>query len=426
MIGTISRRKVIGGSVVAAAALAVWNRPSDQSGERSDYFIGLQAALVRAGIAVPTLIIDRNRLDANIAQLKRDLPAGMAYRVVAKSLPSLDLLDHIRKGTGTNRLMVFNQPMLQALANAMPDADLLLGKPLPVRAAQALFDAGLSDAALERIHWLIDSPDRLAQYRQLAQTRNKPLKLALEIDVGLHRGGMVAGEAFGQVLTAIKADPKLQFSAMMGYEPHVPKVPELFGQRRRALGHAWDTYTQAQDQVREMLGEAELSAAIRNAAGSPTYRLYKDTRVANEVSVGSTLVKPVEFDSELLKVHQPAAFIATPVIKGPLDSSLPFGFGLVGKLQSLWDPNSRKTVFIYGGHWLALPEDPPGLQYNSLAGRSSNQELLNAGEQLAIKSDEFVFLRPTQAESVLTQFGEIAVFDGHEITQRWPVFPSTP
>ena len=426
MAGRISRRSLIGGGVIAAAALTAWNRPSDHSGKRNDYFVTLQTALKRAGIGVPTLVIDRNRLDANIAQLKRDLPAGMAYRAVAKSLPSLGLLEHIRKGTGTDRLMVFNQPMLQALVTAMPDADLMLGKPLPVQAVKTLFDAGLSDNALGRIHWLIDGPDRLAQYRQLAQTRGKPLKLALEIDVGLHRGGMAAGEALGQVLNAIKAEPNFQFTAMMGYEPHVPKVPEIFGQRQRSLEYAWNTYSQVQAQVIDVLGGEAMAGAIRNAAGSPTYRLYKDTIVANEVSAGSVLVKPVDFDSELLKLHQPAAFIATPVIKGPIDSNLPNGFDLIGKVQRLWDPNSRKTVFIYGGHWLALPEDPPGLQYSGLSGRSSNQELLNGGEHLAIKPDEFVFFRPTQAEAVLTQFGELAVFDGHEISERWSVFPATP
>ena len=46
----------------------------------------------------------------------------MGYRIVAKSLPSLGLIDHIRKRTGTDRLMTFNLPMLLDISQAMPEA----------------------------------------------------------------------------------------------------------------------------------------------------------------------------------------------------------------------------------------------------------------------------------------------------------------
>ena len=87
-----------------------------------------------------------------------------------------------------------------------------------------------------------------------------------------------------------------------------------------------------------------------------------------------------------------------------------------------WNPNASKTVFIYGGNWLADPVDPPGLAYNKTFGRSSNQEMLNGGPELQIAADEFVFLRPHQSEAVFLQFGDIAVYEDGAITERWPVF----
>ena len=41
------------------------------------YFQQLQQALADAGLAEPVLVIDRDRLDTNIAALKAMLPAGM-------------------------------------------------------------------------------------------------------------------------------------------------------------------------------------------------------------------------------------------------------------------------------------------------------------------------------------------------------------
>ena len=167
-----------------------------------------------------------------------------------------------------------------------------------------------------------------------------------------------------------------------------------------------------------------MERATRNAAGSPTYRLYKDTSIANEISVGSALVKPVDFDTDLLQPFLPASFIATPVIKS-LDKTLLPGIEFTSGFARFFNPNLDKTVFIYGGHWLAEPVDPPGLSYNGTFGRSSNQEMLNGGKKTDIAPDDFVFLRPTQSEAVFLQFGDIAVYEDGEIVDTWPVFEAS-
>ena len=192
----LSRRNLmIGGAGLLGAGLLM-SKPGDDSGPRDPYFVEMQRALTDAGIASPTLVIDKARLDANIDALMSHLPKGMAYRIVAKSLPSLDLIAHIRQRSGSSRLMTFNQPMLTALSKAMPDADQLLGKPLPVAAARNYFASlGPEGApAAARVQWLIDTPERLRQYRELAAATGHTLRINLELDVGLHRGGLESGD----------------------------------------------------------------------------------------------------------------------------------------------------------------------------------------------------------------------------------------
>lgn len=422
----LSRRNLmIGGAGLLGAGLLM-SKPDDKSGPRDPYFLGLQAALTEAGIASPTLVIDKARLDANIDTLMGHLPAGMAYRIVAKSLPSLDLIAHVRQRSGSDRLMTFNQPMLTALSKAMPEADQLLGKPLPVVAARNYF-ASLSseDApAAARVQWLIDTPDRLRQYRELAAATGQTLRVNLELDVGLHRGGLEAGDTLKTLLETLRDAPEFNFSGFMGYEPHLAALPEAMGWRDRAKSGAWRRYGEALAQAAQVLGAEAVSGLVRNAAGSPTYRYYQDTEVANEISAGSCLVKPTHFDTPLLEPHQPASFIATPVIKSLAQTRLP-GLEFAADGQRAWDPNTSRTVFIYGGNWLAEPVDPPGLSYNKTFGRSSNQEMLTGGHNLAIAPDEFVFLRPHQSEAVFLQFGDIAVYEDGHITQRWPVFEAS-
>ena len=422
----VSRRNLLLGGAAIVGVSALMSKPRDKSGPRDPYFLQVQAALKQAGIAAPTLVIDRARLNANIDTLVGHLPDGMGYRIVAKSLPSLSLIDHIQRRANTDRLMTFNQPMLTALSQAMPEANQLLGKPLPVQAARNYFST-LSEGdapAAENVQWLIDSVARLDQYAQLAAALGQTLRINLELDVGLHRGGFEPGAELQTALERIRDDQRLEFAGYMGYEPHIPALPTTLGWRDKALKGAWTIYEKALAQAGNVFGADTVRGLTRNAAGSPTYRYYETTDIANEISAGSCLVKPTHFDSELLEPHQSASFIATPVIKSLPTTRMP-GLEFADGAKRSWDPNYSKTVFIYGGHWLADPVDPPGLSYNSTFGRSSNQEMLNGGPELDISNDEFVFFRPHQSEAVFLQFGDIAVYEDGEIVDTWPVFEAS-
>lgn len=422
----LSRRNLmIGGAIIAGGAIAM-SRSSDKSGPRNPYFVEMQAALIKANIAQPTLVVDRNRLNANIDQVMGDLPDGMGYRIVAKSLPSLKLLRHVQERSGTDRLMTFNQPMLLALSQEMPDSSQLVGKPLPAQAVRNYFtELPLENSdAKDKVQWLVDTPERLEQYAAIAEANGTNMAINIELDVGLHRGGMEPGNALNGMLNKLRQSNRLDFAGFMGYEPHLSALPTALGWRDRAKNGAWEIYIEALKSAESVFDETTVAATTRNAAGSPTYRLYKDTKIANEISVGSALVKPTNFDTDLLEPFQPASFIATPVIKTSDETRIP-GLEFADDAKSAMDANLDKTVFIYGGHWLAHPEDPPGLRYNSTFGRSSNQEMLNGGENIDLKPDDFVFLRPSQSEAVFLQFGDIAVYDNGAIVDQWPVFPAS-
>ncbi|WP_374533407.1 alanine racemase, partial [Phenylobacterium sp.] len=177
------RAAFIGGGAAVLAA-----RKGDQGGGHDAYFLALSQALRQAGIAHPVLVIDQRRLDQNIAVARETLaPKSLPLRVVVKSLPCPALIDHVASGMGTERFMVFNGAMLETMA-ARPGADLLLGKPLPA-AEFAEILARIGPEPMGRIQWLIDTPERLKAYGEVAKARGVPLRTNFEIDIGLHRGG---------------------------------------------------------------------------------------------------------------------------------------------------------------------------------------------------------------------------------------------
>ena len=387
------------------------------------YFQKLQKALAAAGLAEPVLLLDRAKLDKNIRQLKRQLPKNMAYRIVAKSLPSAPLLAHIAKQAKTDRLMSFNREMTEQLLAALPQADQLLGKPLPVAAVAGLFD-GLSAVKAKRaarqVQWLVDTPERLAQYEALARKLKLKLRVNLEVDVGLHRGGMMPGANLDTALAHLAGSKNLSLSGYLGYEPHLTKIPNLGGWRRRAKKGAETAYRDALAQARAHFDAAFIDKMVRNMAGSPTFGLYKDTELANELAAGSALVKPTDFDLPILKDFEAAAFIATPALKVSQEVRLP---ALEYANKMLGKPKSGTGIFIHGGYWMAQAVWPQGLKTSGLFGRSSNQEFLLGPKNLPLAVDDFVFLRPTQSEAIFLQFPKIAVFDGRRICDIWQPLP---
>ncbi|RUY01077.1 DSD1 family PLP-dependent enzyme, partial [Mesorhizobium sp. M7A.F.Ca.CA.004.04.1.1] len=61
----------------------------------STYFSTLSDALKTAGIFQPCLLLDRDRLDGNIALVKERLDPGLAVRLVDKSLACMPLRAYI-------------------------------------------------------------------------------------------------------------------------------------------------------------------------------------------------------------------------------------------------------------------------------------------------------------------------------------------
>ncbi len=393
----------------------------------SAYFQMLSTAMKDAGLYRPTMLLDLDRLDQNIDRLAATIPDALNYRVVAKSLPSPKLLDHVTARAGTNRLMVFHQPFLNQLAATRPDKDILIGKPLPAAAAARFYDhhafghngANQFDPA-SQLQWLVDTPQRLTDYDALAQARGLNLQVNIEIDVGLHRGGVNDPAETAQMLDVIAASPNLSFTGLMGYDAHVSKVPTLLGLQEREFAAVLTRYQSHLAVLRDKLDPATYGGLTLNAAGSPTFRRYQDVGFVTELAAGSALVKALDFDLPDLADLDPAIFIGTPVLKAGGPTKIPALPGL-GELWARLDPKRARTFFIYGGYWKAHPVSPEGLHNNGLYGRSTNQEVLNGPSGLALGPDDFVFLRPTQSEFVMLQFGDLAVLRDGKIIDYWPV-----
>lgn len=441
------RRIFLAGLAIAALAVPLSRPPVDVPAP-DPYFDAVSAALSAAGLSRPVVVLDLDRVDHNLAELQKTLGSDAAYRATTKSLPSYELLRYVLTAMRSQRLMEFHGPYLRPLIDNLidgpallpgvpPRLDILLGKPLPASEVEAFYAAPPAEnkLAATRLRWLVDHEARLAGYLAIAQRRSLTLDIAVEVDVGLHRGGTANLDMLGRLLGTIASHPQhLRFAGLMGYEGHVPYAPPLFRSAAAAQDQAFAdsqaALAAAVSFVRTNYAALAGSELLVDAGGSKTFPRYRQggawSSRANELALGSAVVKPGDFDVEILAALQPALYIAEPVLKRLSPGPLPHAEG-IGKLWSWWNRNRRDVVFVYGGGWDLQPVYPQGLYSNPLYNnrpadnRIPNQSLLNVAADHPLKPGDYVYFRPLQGD-ILVQFNEIQILRGGKRIGTWRPF----
>lgn len=364
-------------------------------------------ALDRAGIDQPVLVLDKARLDANLTHIAAHLPTDCNLRIADKSLAAPKLLTHVQSALGARDLMSFDPGLTRHSMELLPQANILMGKPLPARLA-ANFLMTRSQDDLTRVTWMVDRPSLLQDFDELAQAMGFPLPVCLEVDTGLGRGGFTDPAVMS---AAIKTTQALNIKGIMGYEAHVGALPRFLGQGAKLRDRA-------EARLRSFLAALpETSREIINTGGSGTL-LNLGTTSANDVTLGSLAIKPTDFDQPWNADILPAMFVATPVLRQTLHG-LPGHPRMSAFLRGLGIIRPRVSL-VYGGKWPATIAWPNGLKASPFFGGSSNQQGFAHGKNM---SHTRVYLRPDQSDAVIQNVGTIAVVDGSQVVDIWSAFP---
>ena len=155
------------------------------------FFEQLNRDLKRREYALPHLIVDAQALEQNLQYVTTQLRDAkqLQPRIVVKSLACLELLKIISQKLSTQRFMVFHLPQLLPILESFSGAVILFGQPMPVSLVKYFYNENHHWQS-SNIQWLVDSHERLLEYLEIAKLFAIRLKINIEIDVGLHRGGV--------------------------------------------------------------------------------------------------------------------------------------------------------------------------------------------------------------------------------------------
>lgn len=385
-------------------------------GAHDPYFARWEALLQRDSDGVPSLVLDLARAQKNAQRVRALWPARHAARLAVKSLPCVPLLRTLAAALETERFMVFHPAHVRPTLDAFSSGDLLFGKPVPTRAVERAL-AQLSAHEIKQVRWLADTPSRARELSSLARSQGVELRVALEIDVGLHRGGASSLDEIQSFRDCFAPGSGLQFAGLMGYDGHLGRIPWPLQRIERSHARSMQRY-RAHVEAVDALGWS-WNDCVRNAGGSLSFMEYRETDPTDELTIGSALVKPAHFDDKRLAELECALWIATPVLKR-VERFEPPDTEWLAALVPLVKGLRGAGVYLFGGRFHGQPESPKGMVANLALGDSANQALYQLDRSTPLAIDDWVFFRPHESEATMDTLSHVLVSDGERRFERWP------
>ena len=411
-MGGMKRRTFVAGAAVAAAnpKVAVAAKPKKPplgSGGTPMPLDRLAALAREQGRGYPVLFLDLAALDQNIRTVVDFAKSqGWGVRPALKSFRSPALISYLLNRLPEPRGLVFNLSEADPIiAQAPRNTDLMTGYPPTFgELATYLRTASPRGQRSHRMRVLIDSLPLMEHLATLARSARRPVpEVALELDVGMGRGGMNDAGEIKACMDVVKA-AGLKLTAVLGYDGHATLRGD--SDYRRLVA------TQAMAAYRARLADLGLEPEIRNGPGSSNYRNWVGGP-ANEIGCGSAFLYAGYlnggYDTEGLA---PALTLAGAVRRITSDHpSAP----VVGIAQP---GASEMEIIVQGVASAGELVHPPGGREDSASG--GGDALIVPKGSVAL--GDYVLYRPTQTEGAILSFHEMRAVREGRVLRRWPVF----
>lgn len=407
-------------------------------GPEENRFVEWNAALRASAAGRESAFVDLNAVDHNMKQVGERLGSSIGLRLCAKSLPSLQLLEYMMVAACTNRIMAFSEGMVRdLLLRFSTDVDILLGRPATVEALARTFATLEESGAMTNptnpagsVRWLVDTPKRVQEFAQFAESKRERISVAVELDVGLRRGGARNTEQLLAMLKTISDSQFLHFAGFMGYEGHVPFVPLERTTPEIEFAAVQRRYAEFVEEGQQAFPELFNEPTVYNSGGSRTYHLYTDSleTPVNEVALGSAFFYPSNFHNLPDTTLRTATFFATPVLKR-LDPAETYPDPDL--LPDLAAENSDYEVWftMVSGGFPGYQHFPKGL-VNTPTSSSDPSRIVNmmpnqgrwmGSRDMPLEEGDYIFYQPWEADAV-RWLAYLDVFRGGELIDQWPTF----
>ncbi|MEQ8786682.1 MAG: DSD1 family PLP-dependent enzyme [Pirellulaceae bacterium] len=243
----------------------------------------------------------------------------------------------------------------------------------------------------------VDHVDQLAPLGDAMQASGQTLRVLIEVDIGMQRAGVAAGEPTLELARRVARRPGLQLAGVMGYEGHLLML-ENGEEKRRKIHAALDIVADA----KQMLEANDIPCGIVSCGGTGSYIYTVEHPAVTELQAGGAVFMDAFYRN---MCHVPDLEYAMSVIVTVVSRPAPN--------RAIIDAG-RKTLNIEQTNPLVV--DRPGVEVARLSAEHGLLQLapeaqdLRIGERLtvipgysdltAVLHDEFLGIRDGKLEVI--------------------------
>ncbi len=233
----------------------------------------------RAEIPTPALVIDLPAFEANLARMAAHCKAeGLGLRPHAKTHKCAEIA---RRQLAAGAIGICCAKLAEAEALAAEGIQkILLTSPLVTQGSIAR--AVALNAQIEELIIVVDHPDGARDLDVAARAADKPVRVLIDVDVGLHRTGMELGQDFEPLARLIDDAKGLTFCGLQGYAGHLMHLEDTEQRTHKSL-EVMDMLASARERA-ENLG---MECPIISGGGTGTFDIDPQAGVLTDLQGGS-------------------------------------------------------------------------------------------------------------------------------------------
>lgn len=251
----------------------------------------------KTAVDTPALLVDLDLMEANIKRVAETCRAhGVGWRPHTKGQKTLEI---IRKELDAGAIGVTCAKLGEAEVLAAAGVrDILIANQIvgatKMRRLIALLDNADPIVA-------VDNTAHVTELTAALHGTDKTLRVVIEVDIGMHRAGVLPGAPVVALARAVAAQPGLRFVGVMGWEAHAVTIADP-AEKARVAADAIALLTSSADACRN----AGLPVDIVSCGGTGTFPYCAQQPGVTEIEAGGAIFSDMLYRT-LFHLDFPAA-----------------------------------------------------------------------------------------------------------------------
>ena len=242
----------------------------------------------REELATPALVLDLDAFERNVATMAEHCRRnGLSLRPHAKTHKSVTIA-RAQIAAGAVGQCCAKLGEAEAMGAGGVESIVITS---PVVTAQGIARAMALNAKISDLMLTVDNPANATALAEAAKAAGKPLKVLVDLDPGLHRTGIAAGEPVLALAKRVHASGSLTLRGLQCYAGHVMHIEDFADRREKSL-----VAMKLLGETRDALKAAGLPCDIVSGGGTGSFDIDPEARVLTELQGGSYIFMDKQYN----------------------------------------------------------------------------------------------------------------------------------